>query len=551
MNKLLTVGLVLLALLLVAPTTAQAQNCKITINPLTQLPDCKTAAGASTGINNPGANGIVICTGTNCSGSSAGPLTGDVTTSGLAATIAAGAVSGAKIANAGVDMATKMTGTMQAAQFPALNGDVTTSAGSLSTTIANGAVTPAKTTGTTGSGTTFVLSNTPTIVTPTIASFVNANHNHTNSAGGGLLGATALPVCVASGASHAPGAVPDPGASAGTTKFLREDCTWQVPAGAGGYATIQNNGVSVSPARTILNFVNGGCSDNPGNSSTDCTFSGTGATTFNALTNWKPTRTSTTVLTVGSCTTSEPCILAQGSKTANFTNPAPTLTITAGTGSVFVAADYSGTSPTLIAYLSGITATWANCSGCTTTSGSGFPDDILHQPIFQWTAGSSTVWDVSGYSDYRPQMRKDIYQTGFGMGTFTVANGKVTIPFDPTQFVVMCEYPFGDGTNAVTSGETPGLRLCANKTGRTVTILGAACWVNNSSATTTVRPIKSGGATNSILSATMSCSNTTNIGAAGTLNGTPTMADGDTIDFTNITPDGVTVQGVMRVWLTM
>lgn len=36
---------------------------------------------------------------------------------------------------------------------------------------------------------------------------------------------------VASGASHATGLVPDPGASAGTTKFLREDATWVLPAG--------------------------------------------------------------------------------------------------------------------------------------------------------------------------------------------------------------------------------------------------------------------------------------------------------------------------------
>jgi hypothetical protein len=36
---------------------------------------------------------------------------------------------------------------------------------------------------------------------------------------------------VASGASHARGAVPDPGASAGSTKFLREDATFAVPSG--------------------------------------------------------------------------------------------------------------------------------------------------------------------------------------------------------------------------------------------------------------------------------------------------------------------------------
>src|SRR4051812_26779097 len=34
---------------------------------------------------------------------------------------------------------------------------------------------------------------------------------------------------VASGASHAPGFVPDPPATSGTTKFLREDASWAVP----------------------------------------------------------------------------------------------------------------------------------------------------------------------------------------------------------------------------------------------------------------------------------------------------------------------------------
>lgn len=41
-------------------------------------------------------------------------------------------------------------------------------------------------------------------------------------------------VFVASGASHATGFVPDPGASSGTTKFLREDATWAVPPGGAG-----------------------------------------------------------------------------------------------------------------------------------------------------------------------------------------------------------------------------------------------------------------------------------------------------------------------------
>jgi len=49
----------------------------------------------------------------------------------------------------------------------------------------------------------------------------------------GAIAATQVPVFKASGASHAQGVVPDPGATAGTTRFLREDGTWTVPQGSG------------------------------------------------------------------------------------------------------------------------------------------------------------------------------------------------------------------------------------------------------------------------------------------------------------------------------
>lgn len=38
----------------------------------------------------------------------------------------------------------------------------------------------------------------------------------------------------ASGTNHASGLVPDPGSTQGTTKFLREDGSWQVPPSGGG-----------------------------------------------------------------------------------------------------------------------------------------------------------------------------------------------------------------------------------------------------------------------------------------------------------------------------
>ncbi len=50
----------------------------------------------------------------------------------------------------------------------------------------------------------------------------------------GTVSAARLPLFGPSGTSHAAGIVPDPGATAGATRYLREDGTWSVPAGGGG-----------------------------------------------------------------------------------------------------------------------------------------------------------------------------------------------------------------------------------------------------------------------------------------------------------------------------
>lgn len=85
--------------------------------------------------------------------------------------------------------------------------------------------------------------------------------------------ASDLPTMVASGASHAPGIVPDPPASSGTAKYLREDATWAVPPdttgiggttgstdnrllradGAGG-ATVQASAVTVDDDGEIYGY---------------------------------------------------------------------------------------------------------------------------------------------------------------------------------------------------------------------------------------------------------------------------------------------------------
>lgn len=64
----------------------------------------------------------------------------------------------------------------------------------------------------------------------------------TTNPGFDFIDADDVPTFVGSGASHAPGAVPDPPASSGTTKFLREDATWAVPPGSGTVTSIDVDG---------------------------------------------------------------------------------------------------------------------------------------------------------------------------------------------------------------------------------------------------------------------------------------------------------------------
>lgn len=61
-------------------------------------------------------------------------------------------------------------------------------------------------------------------------------------------GCVTPPTFVASGASHAVGYVPDPGSSAGTTRFLREDSTWVAPSAGGGVTTVYNTTASAAAA---------------------------------------------------------------------------------------------------------------------------------------------------------------------------------------------------------------------------------------------------------------------------------------------------------------
>lgn len=74
----------------------------------------------------------------------------------------------------------------------------------------------------------------------------------------GTIGLARLSTCIASGGSHAAGIVPDPGASSGTTRFLREDCTFAVPAGGGGGSAAGANG-AIQGSNGSGTFIDTGC----------------------------------------------------------------------------------------------------------------------------------------------------------------------------------------------------------------------------------------------------------------------------------------------------
>ncbi|HEY0264189.1 MAG TPA: GDSL-type esterase/lipase family protein [Granulicella sp.] len=76
-----------------------------------------------------------------------------------------------------------------------------------------------------------------------------------SSIASGTVSAARLPMLGASGSGHAAGIAPDPGATAGTTRFLREDGTWSVPAGGGGSAA--GSATLAAGATADYNFLEG------------------------------------------------------------------------------------------------------------------------------------------------------------------------------------------------------------------------------------------------------------------------------------------------------
>jgi len=101
----------------------------------------------------------------------------------------------------------------------------------------------------------------------------------------GTLTPSVLPVFGGSGTSHAVGAVPDPGATVGTTRYLREDGSWNAPPGGGGAtgaAAITSGSIDgtviggATPAAGHSDGGDGDCSGEWGNGIGECAGGGTG-----------------------------------------------------------------------------------------------------------------------------------------------------------------------------------------------------------------------------------------------------------------------------------
>lgn len=102
----------------------------------------------------------------------------------------------------------------------------------------------------------------------------------------GTVAAAQLPVFGGSGSTHAAGVVPDPGASAGVSRYLREDGSWAVPAGSSTGSSTQTTGATLLAGATAdLAFKDAAgttVADSSGNGNNGTLSSGSAAPTWSS-----------------------------------------------------------------------------------------------------------------------------------------------------------------------------------------------------------------------------------------------------------------------------
>jgi hypothetical protein len=168
---------------------------------------------------------------------------------------------------------------------------------------------------------------------------------------------------------------------------------------------------------------------------------GPSATMASQLGDFAVTRSSATVLTIGSnCSATTPCIVRFGNLVYSFA-AGGAVSISAGSGMAYVYVSSAG------ALTVGHNLT-ANCtSGCVVASGvTSFPADAI--PLFTWSATSGT-WDAAGGVDQRAILSSKSILAGTGL-TSAESSGKTTVSVDATLVGLRASVPATSASTCTT-----------------------------------------------------------------------------------------------------
>jgi hypothetical protein len=180
------------------------------------------------------------------------------------------------------------------------------------------------------------------------------------------------------------------------------------------------------------------------------------------LPDFKVTRTSSTVLTIGSgCSVASPCNYRTGHVVVSVTNPVTVNLVSATSGgTIFIY--LSSSNVVTVGHSSTLTL---SCSvGCISQSGvEQFPDDSM--PLFRWTANSQVgSWDATG-TDYRAFLSWTPVAAGVGLSrTINPLTGENVFSVDANVIGVRVSVP-ATSTSACVAGnwaaDSQYLYLCA------------------------------------------------------------------------------------------